>query len=144
MDRAIVRHVGVLLQALSWLVTNTVDKSALYHKLKSYAVRSDITSLQQALLQPTTHQLLASLLDSSRRTLLFYASTPAVAQLLLDGGCSLDRLDAYGQTPLHCAVIAGHVDVCCWMVQRRPQLVHVSDPGGKQPMHHAEEQEMVR
>ena len=144
MDGAVIRHVGVLLQAVSWFMTDAETNATLYHLLKSYTTRGDITSLHSALLQPTIRKRLPSLLDSSHRTLLFYASSPAVAQLLVDSGCSLDRLDAYGQTPLHCAVIAGYVDVCGWMVQRQPPLVHARDPGGKQPTHHAESEEMVR
>ena len=144
MDGAAIRHVGLLLQAASWFVTSTDDTHTLYHQLKSYAVHDNATSLKRSLDQVTASKRLASLLDSSRRSLLFHASSPAMAQLLLDGGCALDQRDAYGQTPLHCAVIAGHVGVCRWIVQRRPDLVHVRDPGGKQPVHHSESEDMVR
>ena len=144
MDGAVLRHAGVLLQAISWFMTTTEADSALYHLLKRYAASNDTASLQLVLIQPATRARLPFLLDSSRRSVLFYASSSTAAQLLLDSGCSLDQRDAYEQTPLHCAVIAGHVEVCRWMMLRRPRLVDVRDPGGKQAIHHAENEDMVR
>ena len=145
MDASVARHAGVALQALSWLLTGTdSDGRSTFHLLKPHVASGDAASVQRLLAQAGTRRRFQSLLDSSRRTLLFYAGSPAVAQLLVQHGCSLDQRDAHGQTPLHCAVIAGYVEVSRWMIERLPQLVHTADPSGKRPMHHAESEEVVR
>ena len=145
MDASVVRHAGVALQALSWLLTGPhSDGRSTFHLLKPAVASGDAASVQRLLAQSSARRRLQSLVDSSRRTLLFYAGSPAVAQLLVQHGCPLDRRDAHGQTPLHCAVIAGRVEVSRWMSERLPQLVHTADSSGKRPMHHAESEAMVR
>jgi ankyrin repeat protein len=49
--------------------------------------------------------------DGCRETALHYASTPEVAELLVEAGANVNATDEFGQTPLAGAVSAGHAAV---------------------------------
>ena len=82
----------------------------------------------------STRSQLASLRDSSGRSLLFYASTVDAVDFLHQEGADLHLVDGYGQTALHTAVASDLLPVASRLIDLCPGLLHVRDDAQRPPL----------
>lgn len=78
--------------------------------------------------------------DKLLKTPLHYACefghTLVVKELLERGADPMDK-DNCGRTSLHYAVCSGQTDIVTRLTQQSTDIVHITDHGGRTPLHHA-------
>jgi ankyrin repeat protein len=108
--------------------------------LHEAAKNGDVRSLRKAL-RPSVSRALGQIdvneLDDEDRTALHYASTPLIAEKLLNAGAVVDIEDADGRTPLHRAAAERRLDMI-WLLLVYGASTDSRDDGGKTPLAHAE------